>query len=168
VHWIAGITACGSASGGFVLVNTIRSVAAIIECGDDRILLQKRDAIAGIYFPGFWGLFGGAAEDNETPEQAVRREIDEELGVSLHELTYFLEFQFTCPDFDHLQHCRTCYVAKTITPVDQIVLAEGSDMRLFAPMELPKLTQMVSFDAAVVSMYFGLKGTEMPISPVRS
>ena len=50
---------------------------------DDRgwILLQLRDG-NGLY-PYHWATVGGAVEDGETLEAAIRREVDEETGYKL-------------------------------------------------------------------------------------
>ena len=39
-------------------------------------LLQLRDDIDTILYPGHWGLFGGHVEAGEAPEQAVLRELE--------------------------------------------------------------------------------------------
>ena len=43
-------------------------------------LIQLRDDRDSIVAPGRWGLFGGHLEPGETPEQALRRELLEEIG----------------------------------------------------------------------------------------
>lgn len=55
------------------------SVDMIITRGDE-ILLAKRGAEP---FKGFWGIFGGFIEWDETPEDAVIRETKEEAGVEV-------------------------------------------------------------------------------------
>jgi len=47
-----------------------------------RVLLQKRDGHAPVN-PHQWGLFGGLGEHRETPEETLRRELREELGIDL-------------------------------------------------------------------------------------
>ena len=52
----------------------------LIENGRGEVLLQLRDDKPSIPYPNCWGTFGGQIEDGETPEQAMAREIAEELG----------------------------------------------------------------------------------------
>ncbi len=47
---------------------------------EKRVLLEKRPDDANVY-PGMWDTPGGHVEENETPEQALIRELDEELGI---------------------------------------------------------------------------------------
>lgn len=57
-----------------------KGVSVIILFDDEkRILLQHRSEDAE-RLPGYWGFFGGGIENNETSEQAVRRESFEELN----------------------------------------------------------------------------------------
>ncbi len=41
------------------------AVAAIITVEDGRYLMQRRDDIPGIFYPGHWGCFGGAVAAGE-------------------------------------------------------------------------------------------------------
>ena len=58
---------------------TISSAAIIYHNG--KYLLQKRDKNKNIFFPNFWGLFGGLNLRNEKPVNALRRELKEELNL---------------------------------------------------------------------------------------
>lgn len=53
-------------------------VAVLIEAG--RVLLTRRSATRSAY-PSCWALPGGHVEDGESEQQALRRELAEELGV---------------------------------------------------------------------------------------
>src|SRR3546814_13246923 len=72
------------------------AAVALLTLPDGRYILQRRDAKPSIFFPDHWGLFGGALEDGEMPEQALVRELDEELGFSIEpeRLSYFSEFRY--------------------------------------------------------------------------
>ena len=52
----------------------IATKAIIINRG--KYLLQHRDNKKSIYSPNCWGLFGGMANKNETPEGCIKREVN--------------------------------------------------------------------------------------------
>lgn len=76
---------------------SIYVVAAYIE-RNDRILLDRR--MAGTHMAGLWEFPGGKKEPGETDEQALVRELREELGVEArvgHEISRVLH---AYEDFD--------------------------------------------------------------------
>ncbi|NEQ86119.1 MAG: NUDIX domain-containing protein, partial [Moorea sp. SIO2I5] len=48
-------------------------VAIAILYRQGQFLMQLRDNIPGILYPGLWGLFGGHIEPGETPIEALKR-----------------------------------------------------------------------------------------------
>lgn len=56
-------------------------VAAALVDTDGRILVQQR--AAGGAMAGLWEFPGGKCEAGETPEAALSRELDEELGIAI-------------------------------------------------------------------------------------
>lgn len=54
-----------------------------------RYLMQIRDETPGILHPGALGLFGGALDPGEMAEQAVRRELAEEIGLVPDDLAFW-------------------------------------------------------------------------------
>ena len=96
---------------------------------DGRWLMQLRDEIPTIVAPGCWGLFGGHLDPGETPEQALRRELLEEISwqPTVVELVMV-----------HHIHRRTAHVflSELSVPLEQLQLLEGQDMALVSPEDL--------------------------------
>ena len=70
------------------------AVAAIVVVDRERYLMQLRDDIPGIWYPGHWGLFGGAVDAGEDEIAALRRELREELELELQTAELFVRFDF--------------------------------------------------------------------------
>ena len=58
------------------------SAVALIDA-DDRVLIAQRPE--GKAMAGLWEFPGGKVQDGETPEAALIRELEEELGIDTHE-----------------------------------------------------------------------------------
>jgi 8-oxo-dGTP diphosphatase len=58
---------------------TVVAAALVVESG--RILLQQR--APGRSMAGLWEFPGGKVEEGETPEAALVRELEEELGIAI-------------------------------------------------------------------------------------
>lgn len=71
------------------------SVAAMLINPDGRYLMQLREDLPHVAYPGHWGLFGGMIENEETPEESMRRELLEELNFEPGEISYFTQLAGT-------------------------------------------------------------------------
>lgn len=98
-------------------------VAIAILYQDDKFLMQLRDNIPRIPYPGYWGLFGGHLEPGETPDVAVKREVLEEIGYNLPAYS-----QFGCYADDKV--VRHVFHAPLLVELHQLTLNEGWDMSL--------------------------------------
>ncbi len=123
-------------------------VAIAILPADGKFLMQLRDNIPTILYPGLWGLFGGHIEAGETPEIAVEREIMEEIGYQLIEAQ-----KFGC--YSDARVIRHVFYAPLTVGIDKLVLGEGWDFGLLTPAQI-----------AAGAAYSPIAGEERPIGPV--
>ncbi|HEX4411550.1 MAG TPA: NUDIX domain-containing protein [Xanthobacteraceae bacterium] len=124
------------------------AVAAIITVEDGRYLMQLRDDIPRIFYPGHWGCFGGAVGSGENPVQALNRELAEELEMEARPAKEFVSLDFDLAKVGQKKCYRTYYEIKvTEAEVSRYVLHEGAEMRLFKPDDLfdARLTPYDSF-----------------------
>lgn len=96
---------------------------------DGLWLLQLRDDLPGIIAPGCWGLFGGHLDPGETPEQALRRELVEEIGWEAGPLQYAFRHERPSRVLHYFQGPLT-------VPLSALRLQEGQDLALVSLAEL--------------------------------
>lgn len=75
----------------------IHVVAAALVNGDGQVLLAQRPE--GKSLAGLWEFPGGKLEPGESPEAALARELDEELGITAPQLEPFTFVSFAYPEF---------------------------------------------------------------------
>ena len=110
------------------------AVAAIILVDGDGYLMQRRDDRADIWYPGHWGFFGGAVEVNEEPLAALRRELSEELDLTVGDTPHlFAQFDFDLDPMGFKRYYRMFYTV-TISAHEcrGLTLHEGAEMHVFA------------------------------------
>jgi len=89
----------------------IQVVAAVI-IRDDKTLCVQRGKHIRDYVSLKWEFPGGKIELGENREQALRREIREELDVEIENLEYFMTVEYTYPDFHLVMYAYTCSIGK--------------------------------------------------------
>ena len=89
----------------------IEVVAAILEY-EDYFYCVQRPENAREYDSLKWEFPGGKIESGENREQALKREIREELDVEIGNLDYFMTVEHTYPDFHLVMHAYTCSILK--------------------------------------------------------
>ena len=113
------------------LLSQPRSVAVAAIYQDGKYLMQLRDDIPGIFYPGVWGLFGGQIETGEEPKAAVKRELVEEINYYADRLS-----EFRCyADDKIIRHVFSCPLSVSL---EQLELYEGYDLALLSPAEIER------------------------------
>ena len=108
-------------------MKVINVVAAII-VKDNKIFATQRGYGD---FKGGWEFPGGKIEENETPEEALKREILEELNVHINVDKYIYIVEYDYPKF-HLS--MRCYICSLLD--ENIELIEHSAAKWLAINEL--------------------------------
>lgn len=101
----------------------LAAVAVAILYQEEKFLMQLRDDLPNIIYPGHWALFGGHLEPGETPEAALKRELLEEINYAVATPTKFR----TYADDRVIRHV---YHAPLQVSVDALILNEGWDLEL--------------------------------------
>lgn len=104
---------------------TRKHVAVAILHRQDQFLMQLRENIPTIVYPGYWGFFGGHIEPGELPEVAIKRELLEEIGYTPPRLQKFAQYESETV-------VRHVFYGALMTPVETLELHEGWDLGLFS------------------------------------
>ncbi len=114
-----------------------------------KYLLQLRDKKKNIYFPNFWGLFGGTVENNETAREALVREIKEETNLSVKVSSRVLLTKYEL--FSSKQKYKTIYYLCKIIRKKKIILTEGQQYKFFSMKRIKKIS-IVPWDIVAISL----------------
>ncbi len=106
-------------------------VAIAILYREGKFLMQLRDEIPTIVYPGHWALFGGHLEPGETPKEAMLRELEEEINYQTTNIVKFACYQNT-------RVIRHVYHAPLTVSVDKLILGEGWDLALLTPEDIER------------------------------
>ena len=85
-------------------MKTVEVVAAIIRKGDKLFATQRGYG----EWKDFWEWPGGKIEEGETPEQALVREIREELDAEIRIDNFLTTIDWDYPKFHLSMHCYVC------------------------------------------------------------
>lgn len=122
-----------------------RSVGAILVNARGEMLLQQRENKSELLYPGHWSTFGDAVEPDETPDEAIRRELLEEIELQ-PELTLWQMFEHR-----YVYQGRPTaveqyiYVGRVDAEAGAIALHEGQALGFFGPDNLDDLSVAFGF-----------------------
>jgi 8-oxo-dGTP diphosphatase len=88
-----------------------------------HLLIYLRDDKPTIPFPGYWDLFGGHVEEGESPAEALAREVQEELNLTIQNPAFFHSYHCITGDVHpNVKHVFWVRIAKTS---EELILQEG-------------------------------------------
>jgi 8-oxo-dGTP diphosphatase len=96
-----------------------------------RVLLTQRGINSS--YPGWWEFPGGKVEVHETAAEALRREMQEELGVVVHEAEYLGQFNY---DYPESAVCLWVYHVQQYAGLPRCC-EQQQDLHWVTPSELP-------------------------------
>lgn len=99
-----------------------------------EILLQLRDNNPEIAYPGYWGAIGGGIEPNETPLDAIEREIKEEINIKVENITYLEEINIL-----EANRKLLLFRGEIDEKAENIFLTEGQEVRYFKIEDIEKI-----------------------------
>jgi 8-oxo-dGTP diphosphatase len=136
------------------VIDEMQVCKALIIDSAGRYLMQSRDDIPTIAYPGHWCLFGGAVEPGEAEFDGMRRELLEELCFDPTHLRPTMRFEYSIPR--HGVRVRRVAVFETEiddAEIDKLILNEGAEMRFMSVHDLLLQDRVVPWDLCMVMMH---------------
>lgn len=126
--------------------------AVLIVDEQNRLLLQHRKDNQQ------WGLIGGSMEIGESLAETARREVLEETGLKLEEITWLSLFSgqeliYEYPNGDVVVNVVAVYISKQFSGKIMTAEEEGYEVRFFKLSELPK--DLSPPDKPIIEHYLG-------------
>jgi len=110
-----------------------RPQCALLLISNGKVLLQLRDNSPWLDYPNHWGTFGGQIELGETPEEAIVREIKEELNYNLQDFKFLGNYSFQ--GYDQF----VFYKIDDSLRLENLKITEGQGGRFFSREEIKKV-----------------------------
>ena len=111
-----------------------------------EVLLLLRDNIPTIPYPNMWDLPGGHVEADETPEECIKREMAEEMGIDLENFHFFSAVAFS----DRMEYV---FWKQENLNIETICLTEGQKLRWFKESEIREMKLACCFNAVVEAFF---------------
>lgn len=131
---------------------------AILIVEDGGYVMQLRDDIPHIWYPDHWGLFGGGIEPGESPEDALIREVYEELTLTVKTFSLFTTFSFDFGPMGREVMYRYFFeVHTTRQAIAATKINEGREVRIVQPIDLLSNYRITPYDSFGLWMHHSQK-----------
>ena len=132
--------------------NSIIKSAKGIVVVKNKYLLQLRDNKKNVYYPNFWGLFGGGLNENETHKKCLEREINEETNLLVKATKDILSVNFNMINLKKKR--QISYYICEILKKTNIILTEGQKYKFFSYNQITKINIVPMDFVAINSHYY--------------
>lgn len=134
------------------------AVAALLVLPDGRYIMQLRDIKPHIFYPGHWGLFGGAVDEGETEREALKRELAEELDFEAVKLDRFVCLEFDLSAISVGKVFRAVYeVPVSEREFGAFKLREGRACEALSPSDILLNLRVTPYDAFAIWLHYARK-----------
>ena len=132
----------------------------ILQCGASVILVNERGELLLQQRAdnGMWGYHGGSVELFENVEQAARRELLEETGLTARQLTLFgvfsgPELAYVYPNGDAVSNVDVVYLCRDYTGQPHRQPSEIKRLGWFAPQDVPPMSEIMPPNRPALRQY---------------
>ena len=129
---------------------TIKSVKAII-IKNKKYLLQFRDNKKNIFFPNYWGLFGGRLNKDEKNSIGILREIKEELNLEVKIKKEIMTLDYVM--IGYTKKRKLTYYENYTKDFSKLTLFEGKRFKFFTFKELKGL-KIIPMDYVAINAHY--------------
>ncbi|MAG79053.1 hypothetical protein CMI40_01610 [Candidatus Pacearchaeota archaeon] len=104
-----------------------KTTTAIFVNSRNELLFYLRDNKKTIPYPNYWCTLGGHFDENETPLQALKREIKEEIELEIEDKN----LEFLGITYDIRGYKTYIYKSQIDKEINELVLNEGQELKFF-------------------------------------
>lgn len=123
-----------------IKTSRLRTVSAFLYNPEGQVIAQLRDNKPGLMFPGRWSTLGGRVEVGETPDEAMRRELIEEIEVC-PPITFWRLFEHGFTSGGRTYEADIyAYTGAIETPAEDIRLHEGQRLAYLSAEDVDRLS----------------------------